>query len=984
MVPTVPTPHAKRILAVLATIVCLIFTSTLHDHSPYFITFQSLRAAPLANDNEPRDGSITTHINNTAEDPIHNARVIVLAIRDDIAYFAGSTTTNEQGIAVLNSLPRGVIWILADAKGHSRASTQLVLGPDHREATLKLGPAHSVSFEILSDDGSPINNATVTVSCSDPLPFAGQTNEAGLVTIDRLCPPPYSLVVAADGFETTIRENVAEQDATLRFSLRKLGWIEVSVIDQNGASPLSTVLIAGPTIWPTRKTLTDAFGKTKISALPAGTYDLRATNNQLASPIASGIPVERGKGTDVMLVLESGRMVTVTVVGGIADNAPPVEGASVVLVEGGLSSFPLQGETGPDGTVILGPVPPGQLSASARVRGYVGPSAVKVGADETSVRIELLKAGKLTGEVVDSRGFAVPGCSIEVIGTDTAGIPIAETPASIAFRSAHFAWALPGPPTLIPAGELVVMPGVIPPIPRAGSPMPGKHSSGSEQSDIAPWVTNSQGHFSAAPVPPGNISAIVRHPAYIETISSSVSIPPGGSAHVKVVLHSGGTLEGIVLDDRRFPISGAIVRASAQVGTSEKLAITSTDGSFAFTAIASTVIITASRPESPDKVAFQKSVAVPASERTQIEIILSRERPPVSIRVTDNRGYPLDGAKVRAVSLSNDIALRRTAFTNAKGNATIEDAAGIKVRLEVSASGFAPYVDSITASQEEITVILHPGLRIEGQLTTRDGRDRVANAKVTAFLTTGTQAQKTGADGMFRFDDISAGTLRLLVNHDEFLSVERSFEIDDPSDASKPVQLGRIDLESAGMIEGEVVDDRGNPVIGAIVSKDDIPDYLPVGPLPAGMVATDRKGNFLLGGLAEGEITLQAFAPGIGRGKEERIQVRKERTTRMVRIRLSPEQPKTAQATTSGVAITLVAPSSGSGALVTAVSSGSEAERAGVRTGDLIVEIDGITPDSERDAERRLQGPEHQSVVLRIQRGQSMIELRVPRERVRK
>ena len=42
--------------------------------------------------------------------------------------------------------------------------------------------------------------------------------------------------------------------------------------------------------------------------------------------------------------------------------------ADVVLVEEGLSSFPLQGRTGKEGAVDLGPISPGRATASARAR----------------------------------------------------------------------------------------------------------------------------------------------------------------------------------------------------------------------------------------------------------------------------------------------------------------------------------------------------------------------------------------------------------------------------------------------------------------------------------------------------------------------------------------------------------------------------------------------------------------------------------------
>jgi C-terminal processing protease CtpA/Prc len=126
---------------------------------------------------------------------------------------------------------------------------------------------------------------------------------------------------------------------------------------------------------------------------------------------------------------------------------------------------------------------------------------------------------------------------------------------------------------------------------------------------------------------------------------------------------------------------------------------------------------------------------------------------------------------------------------------------------------------------------------------------------------------------------------------------------------------------------------------------------------------------------------LEAYAPGVGRGKEEKIAVRKERTTTRVRIRLEPGEGKAGPAVVAGVAVTLA--SGGSGVLVTGVIGGSEAARAGIQAGDLILRIDGVAPEDERDALQRLRGPERQDVLLGLQRGQKTLELRVARERIR-
>src|SRR5690606_38150776 len=136
----------------------------------------------------------------------------------------------------------------------------------------------------------------------------------------------------------------------------------------------------------------------------------------------------------------------------------------------------------------------------------------------------------LHGEVVDERGRAVDGATIEVIGNTPDGLPIAETPALIAFRASHFDFALGGPAPLVAAGELGVMRGPIPPIPGA---IPSLRRGVTAPEDAPErWVTGFDGTFSASPVPPGRVRALVRHPEYVEGVSRPVTLAPGGEARV--------------------------------------------------------------------------------------------------------------------------------------------------------------------------------------------------------------------------------------------------------------------------------------------------------------------------------------------------------------------------------------------------------------------------------------------------------------------
>ena len=973
---------AYRALIATATIVCLLFASTLADVSFVRLIVHRVAAPPVPASVRERDGRLRIEVRDPTRTPLAKARVTIILVRDGRGYVAGLSETDAQGTAVFASLPRGASWVLVDADHRARTSTQIVVGPEERLIELVSRPEFQLAMRVTGDDQKPVPGAHVLVRCSDPLPFSADSDDEGRIDLGRLCAPPYSIDVNAEGFEPFSRSNVMPGPVPFEVDLHRMGTIFVRVVLADGSpAPLSTIFLSGPGVWPARKTQSTAFGRATIGGVPAGAYDVRAERDDLVSPIVSGVQVKKGDRTKVVLTLQQGRRVTVQVVASTDADAPGIAGADVIVVEGGLSSFPHQGRSAADGTCSIGPFPPGELSASARADGYMSPGAVQVQSDATFAQIVLARAGKLVGDVVDNRGFPVPGASIEVVGTDLSGQPIAETPVTQAFRQAHFAWALPGPPALVPMGELGVMPGPIPPIPHGDNAgFPGR----SLGAGFAPWVTDRNGEFAIGPIPPGRVGVIVTHPAYVGTVSGAVTLGPGGEGRLHVVLYGGGTIEGVVLDDRRYPIPGAFVRIGAADGSSERTTITANDGTFAFSAVAQDLMITASAPETPDRVAYEGKIQVGTEERKELEIVLRRERDPIAVTVNDDRGYPIEMAQVTAISLSSDVTLRRTAFSKANGTAKVEDALGLALRVEVSAPGKATVVRTYDAAPSEFTVELRSGLRARGTIIARNGLDRVEGAQVTVFLQTGMQRLRTNDDGQFELGDLNPGTVRLRVDHDDYVAVERTMTIPASADVDRVFEFEAIELQRGGTIEGQVVDDRGDPIAGARVAKDAVPEYLPVGPLPPGVVVTDEKGDFTLHGVPEGDVILEAFAPGIGRGKEDRIAVRVDRVTSRVRVRVEKKDETSGPAVMAGVPVSLRETSSGAGVIVAGVVAGSEAERVGLKTGDVIVRIDGVVPASVLDAQHRLAGPERREVLMEVQRGAETVKLQVPRERLRK
>jgi len=90
--------------------------------------------------------------------PIANARVHVFWQQDREYFDAGSARSDGKGKAVLRSLPRGVLWVLAEGDGYARTSSQLVIEGEKRELTLALEPAHSLEVSVTDEQSQPLKH----------------------------------------------------------------------------------------------------------------------------------------------------------------------------------------------------------------------------------------------------------------------------------------------------------------------------------------------------------------------------------------------------------------------------------------------------------------------------------------------------------------------------------------------------------------------------------------------------------------------------------------------------------------------------------------------------------------------------------------------------------------------------------------------------------------------------------------------------------
>jgi len=973
---------------ILSALACLSFVLGLSD--------LPLRPAPQRKGSEPiriseqeRKGALRVTVLRAGGATLAAATVQVFWERAGSFHWIGAESTDNSGQALLSRLPVGRLWLLAEAPGFARASSTLLLGAEPRTLSFSLHPAQALTVTVNDENAAPIPKATVLVDTADPLPFGALGDERGVARLARLGPPPWSVKASAPGYESVARAGVR---GPLSLTLRRLASLEVAVLGVDGKpAPGATVMIAGATLWPARSALTNAAGNARITGLLAGSYDLRASSGANVAPTLLGFPLARGANEKLTLRLEPGRTVIAVVTDGEGTNPVLVPGADVVLAEAGLSSFPLRGRTGSEGTVSLGPIASGPATLGARAADFVGSALVAVPEVLSGpVRVPLTRGGAIVGEVADARGFPVDGASIEVVGSDSGGLPIAETPALVGFRQNHFAWSLPGPLPLIPAGELGVMPGPVPPIPKPGAPAAlslGAADFETPASELLPWITNRGGHFSARPVTPGRVRVIVRHPDYVEGSSELLTVSPGAEARVKIVLLRGGSLEGRVLDDRGQPLSGVEVELSSARATRSETTTTASDGSFAFAAVPAELTLSLSRPEDPSRVVLRKSLHLAEGARDKLELILPALRDPVRVLALDEDARPIELVEIVATSLEPTRPLRLTRFTDAEGALSFPDALGENLRLVAEAPGYARCTQSVAAAPKELRLTLRRGVIVEGRVTAVRGRRVVAGAVVSASQAGVRKVSTSDGDGAYRLRDIAPGELHVRVEHPEFADEEASLHVESTGRADRPFSLPDIDLFEPGEVEGEVVDQRGDRVAGARVMVGGGPGSLAAGKTARGVVVSDQDGHFVLSGVHPGTATITAVSSVAGRGSARALDVSSGRSVRGLRIQLAPHGSEPDASLAQGsVAIGLGerghAPDLE--VVVVSVAESSEAERAGVEAGDVISALDGTRPTSMADARARLSGQPGSDIVLELVRASATLRLRVLREAIRR
>jgi hypothetical protein len=907
----------------------------------------------------------------TADTALVGARVRLFQVRGR-AHVPWLEVSSDGRGRVRVPAPPGEYWLLVDAPGRARRSERLVLEGSLSHVAIVLPRAEPLVVRVKGSAAQPIARATVLVRADDELPHSALTSEAGVAELAHVSQRIESIQVSAPGHDAA-QVHPSSRDVGVVLGAR--GALEIEVRDAEGrATPDAEVWISGVDFWPPRQLRVGPDGLAHAEGLARGTYDLRARLGDQVSSAASSVTLERGQRVRTQLELVPGRTVTVVVRGGEGAEAPPVSGAEVTLVEDGLSPFPLAARTAPDGAARLGPAAFGHAVINVRADGFMSESVPLPRQAGEVVAIALTRGGRLFGRVLDAEGHAIDGARLEVVGNDVRGRPIARHSGTLEAPRGFFERSLESPLPLVPMGELGVLAG---PLPQPGMP----------PSALAPtsaWVSDLDGNYQIEDLPPGTLRVLARHPDFMEALSDPVTLEPGGAARVTLTLERGASLGGRVLD----PLGRPVARARLELLSSRTTpvsALTGADGSFAFRAVPTHVDLLVARPEERRRFVLREALELEPGEAREVSISLPPERPALTVATRSDDGQPLGGASVTLLSLDPAVPLRESAESDARGECALLDAVGIPATLRVQAPGFRIFEAELDPVPARVEVALTHGLTVAGRVTQASGREGVRGAELTLLQDGERRSGRSDDSGDFEIVGAALGPATLSLRHPNFSPETWDVNITPGDREGRAAPLQAIELEEPGIASGTVLDMSGDPVPGARVGVGLVPAFVPALAKVPGFVETDKSGRFELRGLEPGRQTLSAYAAGVGRGQLDDVLITSRERTTGLEIRLAPTGAESESPALANVAVTLG--ERGVGAelevVIVNVAAGSEAERAGVRQGDVLWSVDDQVVADMADARVLLGGSAGSDVILELERDDGTAVVRVRREAVR-
>ena len=547
---------------------------------------------------------------------------------------------------------------------------------------------------------------------------ATTSDAQGRFRLDGLAPSPATIDAVAPGHGRASRFAVRPGESVELFLLPG-ATVSGTVRDEAGRPvPKAAVRAIGdvPSAFFPPAERTDTAGRFAFAGLAAGRYVLVAREGSRA-PALETVSVETGADASADLTLGDGGFVTGRLVDG---SEKPLAGRVRVTGVAGQPLHPLlydmlQVDAGADGRFALGPAPTGDMQVEASAPG-LSPRTLDATLDGRLRTADL-------GDVVLEAGLAVRG-----FVRDRAGAGI------------------------------------------GGAALMGFNRSGGFGRP-AEATTGEDGAFVLAGLKPGNVVLNARAPGYARAQQTAAA----GAEDVELVLDSGGTITGTVVDGRGQGVEGASVTARTGADENDGWAMATADeggGRFTLHDVRPGVYVLEGRAPGHGN-GTASGVRVAAGRAVEAGPLRLRTGGTVRGTVVDATGEPVPGASVR-VETGTPRGLDTTVQTDGAGAFEIGGTPTGRFNVSARHPAFAPArvpaeIDA-EGDDADVRIVLGRGGRVEGAVRRRNGQP-FAGAQVMitparrdiALGDAGPARAMVADDGSFAAEHVAPGPSQLVV-----------------------------------------------------------------------------------------------------------------------------------------------------------------------------------------------------------------------------
>jgi len=616
------------------------------------------------------------------------------------------------------------------------------------------------------------------------------------------------------------------------------------IYDERGRPLKGAVIsLAGSGFWPARTIRSQADGRFHWPDIPSGIYELRASSGDLVAPPVEGLILDAGARRAFGIQLARGW----TLVGHIVDahTERAIPDAEVTVATGVLGLHSRRTWSDDRGKFELAGIVGDDHSLYVSADGYVSAGPLRRSADEPSMTVRLERASRIEGRVVDEHGWGIGGALIR------------------AFGEGPLRAAAPGS-----GDSLGVTSGPVPPISGSGS---------GTLAFVQQVRTSRDGTFVLPNLRPGPYTIAASHDDFAPAESERVQVGPGTTrSNVGITMRSGAELAGLVVDERGNGLEGIPVELQAPTDRLPRMSVTASDGSFSFRGVRGEVSVTALPYDLPP---VRESLVIEDGARVTVELVLSSALYTLRGRVVDERGFGVSGALLTVSAKSPQTPTERTAKSDFDGTFAVPALPEPPFELSAEHPAFSPARISEIESTDGVRVVMSAGVTFLGEVLDDWTGDALRGVAIRLDGPI-RQDAKTRTDGTFVFRRTPTGTYDISFSHPDYEPQSRRVVLEPPHYADRPQELDTVRLEPGGIVEGEVLDARSEPVSNAEVTWGDPPRW-------ERATRTDARGEFRLRGVPAGAAWITARHPVAGEDwSAEAITVRPLETSPGAFVRL--------------------------------------------------------------------------------------------------